>query len=103
LRLILLAALAWNGLYDLDLFALHFDQMADEDEPLVAGMGTHPLERSVVRLYGVVIVVMGCTLSVSTVANPFCGPGSGVLLAPPGPSLYDTLLYQTSLDKSSIL
>jgi len=58
LRLILLAALAWNGLYDLDLFALHFDQMADEDDAL-ASVRAQPLERSVVRLYGVVIVVMG--------------------------------------------
>jgi hypothetical protein len=58
LRLILLAALAWNGLYDLDLFALHFDQMADEDDAL-ARVRAQPLERSVVRLYGVVIVVMG--------------------------------------------
>jgi hypothetical protein len=57
LRLILLAALAWNGLYDLDLFALHFDQMADEDDAL-ARVRAQPLERSVVRLYGVVIVVM---------------------------------------------
>jgi hypothetical protein len=41
----------------LDLFAVLFDQMADVDEPLVAGMGTQPFERSVVRLYGVVIVI----------------------------------------------
>jgi hypothetical protein len=50
---------ARHGLYDLDLFPVDDDEMAEVDEPLVAGMGTQPLERSVVGLYGVVIVVMG--------------------------------------------
>jgi len=69
LRLILLAALAWNGLYDLDLFALHFDQMADEDDAL-ARVRAQPLERSVVRLYGVVVMVM--VVIVVMVVYPIC-------------------------------
>jgi NADH:ubiquinone oxidoreductase subunit 4 (subunit M) len=60
LRLILLAALAWNGLYDLDLFpVVAYDQAADEDDAALARVRAQPLERSVVSLNGVVIVVMG--------------------------------------------
>jgi NADH:ubiquinone oxidoreductase subunit 4 (subunit M) len=60
LRLILLAALAWNGLYDLDLFpVVAYDQAADEDDAALARVRAQPLERSVVSLFGVVIVVMG--------------------------------------------
>jgi hypothetical protein len=48
-----------NALDDLDLFAgVAYDQAADEDDAL-ARVRAQPLERSVVRLYGVVIVVMG--------------------------------------------
>jgi hypothetical protein len=44
------AALTRNGFYDLDLFvAVLFDQMADVDDALVAGVGA--LEAGVMRLY----------------------------------------------------
>jgi hypothetical protein len=49
-----------NALDDLDLFAgVAYDQAADEDDAARARVRAQPLERSVVRLYGVVIVVMG--------------------------------------------
>jgi hypothetical protein len=46
-----------NGLYDLDLFAGTgvLDKMPDVDDALVAGVGT--LEASVMRLYGVVVIL----------------------------------------------
>jgi hypothetical protein len=47
------AAAARNGLDDFDLVA--DDQMTDVDDALVAGVGA--LEASVVRLYGVVVVL----------------------------------------------
>jgi hypothetical protein len=49
-----------------------------------------------VSLYGVVLILSGCVRVgaldsvVSTVSSPFCGPGSGVSLAPAGPFLYPT-------------
>jgi hypothetical protein len=50
------AAAARNGLDDFDLFAIVADdQMTDVDDALVAGVGA--LEASVVRLYGVVVVL----------------------------------------------
>jgi hypothetical protein len=56
------ATAARHGLDDLDLFAGLFDQMADVDDTLVAGVGA--LEAGVVRLYGVVLLlgrwVRGC-------------------------------------------
>src|SRR5215210_3653593 len=48
-----------HSLYDLDLFAVSFafDQMADEHDAIVAGVGAlQALEGGVVRLYGVVMV-----------------------------------------------
>jgi hypothetical protein len=46
-----------NGLDDLYLFAILFDQMADVDDAALAGVRT--LQASVVRLYGVVVVLGG--------------------------------------------
>jgi len=43
-----------NGLEDLYHFAVLFDQIADEDDALAAGVGT--LQAGVMRLYGVVIL-----------------------------------------------
>jgi hypothetical protein len=58
--------------------------------------GTRTLQASVVRLYGVVVILgewvrVGCArLSRVHSLHPFCGPGSGVSPAPAGPFLYPT-------------
>jgi hypothetical protein len=51
------AAAAGHSLYDLDLFAVLFDHMADVDGAVVAGVGA--LEASVVGLYCVVVILGG--------------------------------------------
>ena len=48
-----LAAAARHGLDDLDLFAVHFDQVADVDHALVAGAGPLLLAMHVVLRYAV--------------------------------------------------
>jgi hypothetical protein len=68
-----------NGLDDFDLVA--DDQMTDVDDALVAGVGA--LEASVVRLYGVVVVLgrwkrAGCARLCGVHEAPPRGPGSGV-------------------------
>ena len=55
--LIFCASPTRNGLYDLDLFAVLFDQVPDVDDAIVAGVGT--LQASVVRLYGVIVIFGG--------------------------------------------
>jgi hypothetical protein len=44
------ASPARNGVEDLDIFAVHFEQKADVDEAVYAGVGAHALESGVVRL-----------------------------------------------------
>ena len=54
------AAAAGQRLDSLELFTVVAgDQMADVDSAVYAGVRTQALETGVVRLYGVVIVVMG--------------------------------------------
>jgi hypothetical protein len=57
--LIFCASPTRHGLYDLDLFAGTgvLDNMSDEDDALVAGVGA--LKASVMRLYGVVVIFSG--------------------------------------------
>jgi hypothetical protein len=57
--LIFCAAAAWHGLYDLDLFAATgvLDKVPDVDDTIVAGVGA--LEAGVMRLYGIVVILLG--------------------------------------------
>jgi hypothetical protein len=55
--LIFCASPTRNGLYDLDLFAVLFDQMAYVDDAISAGVGA--LKAGVMRLYGVVLMLGG--------------------------------------------
>ena len=69
--------------------------VADKHPAFEATAGT--LKAGVVCLYGVLIMVMVAIVVMGVYPicvhspNPFCGPGSGVSLAPAGPSLYPTL------------
>ena len=53
------ASPARNGVEDLDIFAVHFDQKADVDEAVYAGVRAQALETRVVRLHGVVVSLGG--------------------------------------------
>src|SRR5215208_4444710 len=107
--LIFCTAAARNGLEYLDLFAATgvLDKVPDKYEPLFAGAGT--LQASVVRLYGVVVILgrwvrVGCARLRGVHEAPPRGPGSGVLVAPPGPFLYPTSqLYTIRISYTSYL
>jgi hypothetical protein len=68
------------GLDDLDIFAVHFDQKADVDDAVYAGVRT--LQASVVRLYSVVVILggwvrVGCARLWGVHEAPPRGPGLG--------------------------
>ena len=76
------ASPARNGVEDLDIFAVHFDQKADVDEALVAGVRAQALETRVVRLYSVVVILggwvrVGCARLCGVHEAPPRGPGLG--------------------------
>src|SRR5215208_991243 len=89
------AAPTRNDLDDFDLFAVLFDQMADVDDALVAGVGA--LQAGVVRLYGIVVILRwlrGCARLLCGHEVLSRGPGPGGYLAV---SLRGHLYYPTIL------
>ena len=90
------AAPAGNRLDNLDLFAVLFYQVSDEDQALVAAVRRfEALKTRIVGVEGVVVLV-GCGMFCADHRAPSCGQGpSGVCLAgaPAGPFLYPTPIY----------
>src|SRR5215211_572740 len=87
------AAAAGHGLYDLYLFAVLFDQAAEVDVPVQAG----------VRVVLLVLVVVAVGLRYSGgvhSALPFCGPGSGLWRNRRAISVTPSLSQDTALKSS---
>ena len=95
---------AGNGLKDLDLFAVLFDQMADVDDAIGTGVGA--LKAGVMRLYGVVVILGGWVRAGCAILDgghedsPFVVRASGCATTCGATYLSVAISYQTLVCKS---